>query len=238
MRQHNCLDKKADDDDDDLDEESIPGFSHPEIAQTPRLPDKGKGRAQEHNQPGSSSANVGTVNTSLTGNIGSSQNSGPRTTTQTIGGVRVETRYAHLIVYVPRTLMESLSQLFRFGHTGRAYHNNDCQLCQQPFLLVIIRLIDPRSLVHLYESRSGAISAKNNWSRSSTVRVLSLFLHSILYVLLRRDWDLWGPLLLCLLLGIMLSINVCSTASHQMIYNYVHGRHPLVNRLEFSQVLS
>ena len=23
-----------------------------------------------------------------------------------------------------------------------------------------------------------------------------------------RDWDLWGPLLLCLLLGIMLSINV------------------------------
>lgn len=23
-----------------------------------------------------------------------------------------------------------------------------------------------------------------------------------------RDWDLWGPLMLCLLLGIMLSINV------------------------------
>jgi hypothetical protein len=113
---HNHLDKKVDDDD-DLDEESIPGFSHPEIAQTPRLPDKGKGRAQEHNQPGSS-ANVGTVNASLAGNIGGSQNSGPRTTTQTIGGVRVETRYAHLIAYVPRTLMEHLSQLFRFGHTG------------------------------------------------------------------------------------------------------------------------
>lgn len=30
-----------------------------------------------------------------------------------------------------------------------------------------------------------------------------------------RDWDLWGPLILCLMLGIMLSINVrlrpCST---------------------------
>jgi hypothetical protein len=26
-----------------------------------------------------------------------------------------------------------------------------------------------------------------------------------------RDWDLWGPLLLCLMLGIMLSINVCDT---------------------------
>lgn len=24
-----------------------------------------------------------------------------------------------------------------------------------------------------------------------------------------RDWDLWGPLVLCLLLGIMLSVNVC-----------------------------
>lgn len=24
-----------------------------------------------------------------------------------------------------------------------------------------------------------------------------------------RDWDLWGPLILCLLLGIMLSVNVC-----------------------------
>jgi hypothetical protein len=53
-----------------------------------------------------------------------------------------------------------------------------------------------------------------------------------------RDWDLWGPLLLCLLLGIMLSINVCATAGLQIIYNRVHGRHPLVSRLEFSQVLS
>lgn len=26
---------------------------------------------------------------------------------------------------------------------------------------------------------------------------------------LSRDWDLWGPLILCLLLGIMLSVNVC-----------------------------
>lgn len=133
--------------------------------------------------------------------------------------------------------MESLSQLFRFGHAGRAYHNNHCQLCQRLFLLIITRLIDPRSLVHLYESCSGAISAKSNWSGSSTVRVLSLFLHSVLCVL-RRDWDLWGPLLLCLLLGIMLSINVCSAASHQIIYNFVHGRHHLVSRLEFSQVLS
>ena len=29
----------------------------------------------------------------------------------------------------------------------------------------------------------------------------------LIYVV-NRDWDLWGPLLLCLLLGIMLSINV------------------------------
>lgn len=91
---------KIQDDEDDLDEESIPGFSHPEVVQTPRLPDKGKGRASEHDKPAFSSANGGTTSASLAGNIGSSQDSGPRTTTQTIGGVRVETRYAHQIAYV------------------------------------------------------------------------------------------------------------------------------------------
>ena len=61
------------------------------------------------------------------------------------------------------------------------------------------------------------------------VRILSI---------LRRDWDLWGPLLLCLLLGIMLSINVCGTTSLRMIYNRAHDRRPLVSRLGFLRVLS
>jgi len=142
------------DDDDDLDEESIPGFSHPEIAQTPRLPDKGKGRAQEHNQPGSS-ANVGTVNASLTGNIGGSQNSGPRTTTQTIGGVRVETRYSGL------------------------------DTLDEPITTTITR-----DLLSIYTKVVQVLYPRRTTGRE-----------------VLRDWDLWGPLLLCLLLGIMLSIN-------------------------------
>ena len=108
---------KIQDDEDDLDEESIPGFSHPEVVQTPHLPDKGKGRASGHDQPAFSSTNVGTTSASLAGNIGSSQDSGPRTTTQTIGGVRVETRYAHHIICI-WNLNKILSQLFRFGHVG------------------------------------------------------------------------------------------------------------------------
>ncbi|KAF8628016.1 hypothetical protein AX15_004134 [Amanita polypyramis BW_CC] len=138
------------DDDDDLDEESIPGFSHPALAQSPRLPDRGKGRAQELDKPTSPSAYV-----PLSGNIGSSQGGAPRTTTQTIGGVRVETRYSGLDTLdepITTTISRDLLSIYT----------------------KIIQVLYPR--------------------RASGREVL-------------RDWDLWGPLLLCLLLGIMLSIN-------------------------------
>ncbi|KAF8740977.1 hypothetical protein AX14_006452 [Amanita brunnescens Koide BX004] len=143
------------DDDDDFDEESIPGFSHPEVAQTPRLPDKGKGRASEHDQPVLPSAIGGTTNAVLAGNIGSSQNSGPRTTTQTIGGVRVETRYSGL------------------------------DTLDEPITTTITR-----DLLSIYTKVVQVLYPRRTTGRE-----------------VLRDWDLWGPLLLCLLLGIMLSIN-------------------------------
>lgn len=34
--------------------------------------------------------------------------------------------------------------------------------------------------------------------------------------ILHREWDLWGPLLLCLGLGVMLSLNVCYSARVQV----------------------
>jgi hypothetical protein len=77
------------DDDDDLDEEDIPGFSHPALSEQQ---DKGKGRARELEQlaPPSSEAHASTP--ILSGNIGSSANGPPRAARQMVGGVQVETR--------------------------------------------------------------------------------------------------------------------------------------------------
>jgi len=147
------------DDDDDLDEESIPGFSHPSLGagnSTP-APDKGKNRAQEQLAPPSMN---GPASTTVTGNIGST--SGPsRPTRQMIGGVQVETRYSGsdtldepVTTTIARDLMSIYSKL--------------------------VQVLYPR--------------------RSQGREVL-------------KDWDLWGPLLLCLLLAIMLSINAPPTQS-------------------------
>lgn len=80
------------DDDDDLDEENIPGYS----LATPQPTDKGKSRAREFEQlaPPSSETN-GEASNPLSGNIGSSAGYAARAPTrQTVGGVQVETRYA------------------------------------------------------------------------------------------------------------------------------------------------
>ena len=75
------------DDDDDYDEENMPGFTNPVLASP--VADKGKTRAHEPEQlaPPSSSGPSG-----LSGNIGSSSNTAPQATRSTVGGVRVETR--------------------------------------------------------------------------------------------------------------------------------------------------
>ena len=76
-------------DDDDLDEESIPGFTQPGLVPSPHspVPDKGKARAPEQLAPPSGSG-------SISGNIGTPVNgSASQSNRRTVGGVRVETRY-------------------------------------------------------------------------------------------------------------------------------------------------
>ncbi|KAJ3930545.1 MAG: hypothetical protein NXY57DRAFT_1011608 [Lentinula lateritia] len=149
---------QADDDDDDFDEENIPGFSHPGMPQLPQS-DKGKNRAREPEQLGMSSAN-GNSSVPLSGNIGSS--SGPqRPARQTIGGIQVETRYTGV-----DTLDEPVSQTIT------------------------------RDLLSIYSKLIQVVYPR----RSNGREVL-------------RDWDLWGPFMLCLLLGIMLSVNAPQSQS-------------------------
>ena len=81
------------DDDDDLDEDNIPGFSHPGLASPLSPNNKGKGRAREPEQLAQPSGQNGSVPSGLSGNIGSaSGGNGPRSARQTVGGIQVETR--------------------------------------------------------------------------------------------------------------------------------------------------
>ncbi|OCH95349.1 Yip1-domain-containing protein [Obba rivulosa] len=146
------------DDDDDLDEEAIPGFSHPVMSPNTGQ-DKGKARAPEQLAPPSGSGYSGA---SISGNIGSTTNGGPKSSRRTVGGVQVETRYTGA-----DTLDEPVTTTIA-----------------RDLLSIYTKLVQV-----LYPPRSGAGR-----------EVL-------------RDWDLWGPLVLCLMLGILLSINASSAQS-------------------------
>ncbi|KAK7690678.1 hypothetical protein QCA50_005777 [Cerrena zonata] len=143
------------DDDDEFDEEAIPGFSHPSMNASPvsATVDKGKGRAPEQLAAPSGS---NYPHTPVSGNIGSSVGAAPSSARRTVGGVQVETRYTGV-----DTLDEPITTTI-----GR------------DLLSIYTKLVQV-----LYPPRSGADR-----------EVL-------------RDWDLWGPLILCLLLGILLSVN-------------------------------
>ncbi|KAL1949530.1 hypothetical protein VTO73DRAFT_8411 [Trametes versicolor] len=145
-------------DDDDLDEENIPGFTHPGLAPSPLSPnpvDKGKARAPEQlaSPSGSGGAN-------LSGNIGApingSASGGQASNRRTVGGVQVESRY---------TGVDTLDE---------------------PVTTTIAR-----DLLSIYTKLVQVLyPPKSRGDRD-----------------LLRDWDLWGPLVLCLMLGIILSIN-------------------------------
>ncbi|KAF8896413.1 hypothetical protein BD779DRAFT_1433651 [Infundibulicybe gibba] len=141
------------DDDDDLDEENMPGFTHPSL-QAEQAQPKGKSRVHEPEQLAPPSGNGYSQSAGLSGNIGS----GSATQTparQTIGGVQVETRMSNV------------------------------DTLDEPVTTTIAR-----DLLSIYSKLVQVLYPR----KSSGREVL-------------RDWDLWGPLLLCLLLGIMLSIN-------------------------------
>ncbi|KAJ3893256.1 hypothetical protein GG344DRAFT_87265 [Lentinula edodes] len=166
---------QADDDDDDFDEENIPGFSHPGMPQLPQS-DKGKNRAREPEHLGMPSAN-GNNSVPLSGNIGSS--SGPqRPARQTIGGIQVETRYASSKSFaIPSKYIYS-------SYTG-------VDTLDEPVSQTITR-----DLLSIYSKLIQVVYPR----RSNGREVL-------------RDWDLWGPFMLCLLLGIMLSVNAPQSQS-------------------------
>jgi len=140
------------DDDDDFDEDNIPGFSHPTISQLPQ--DKGKGRAREPDQLASPS-DASPSSAAVSGNIGSSVTGTLRPTRETFGGVRVETRYTGI-----DTLDEPVSKTIA------------------------------RDLLSIYSKLIQVLYPRKSNGRE-----------------VLRDWDLWGPLILCILLGVMLSIN-------------------------------
>ncbi|TFY81221.1 hypothetical protein EWM64_g2793 [Hericium alpestre] len=144
------------DDDDDLNEDDIPGYSHPSPQVSP-APDKGKARQTDQLAPES-----GSPTPELSGNIGAPTRQPPNASRHTFGGVRVETRYTGV-----DTLDEPITTTI-----GR------------DLLSVWNKLIQV-----LYPRRKGGGR-----------EVL-------------RDWDLWGPLFLCLLLAIMLSVNAPANQS-------------------------
>jgi hypothetical protein len=80
------------DDDEDFDEDNIPGFSHPTIPQSPQA-DKGKTRAREPEQLAPPSGNIQSGSQTLSGNIGSSSSAQRTPSRQTVGGLQVETRF-------------------------------------------------------------------------------------------------------------------------------------------------
>ncbi|KAF5381964.1 hypothetical protein D9615_004415 [Tricholomella constricta] len=140
------------DDDDDLDEDDIPGFTHPGLASPT---DKGKARAREPEQLAPPSSAARGTSSVLSGNIGSSVNGATRPSRQTVGGLQVETRYSGV------------------------------DTLDEPVTTTIAR-----DLLSIYSKLVQVLYPR----KSSGREVL-------------RDWDLWGPLILCLALGIMLSLN-------------------------------
>ncbi|KAF8322488.1 Yip1-domain-containing protein [Clavulina sp. PMI_390] len=152
------------DDDDDLDESSIPSFqgaSLPAPVTSPNASANAKGKGRADTLP--VDPNVGRSSSPmLSGTIGSggSGAAGASGSRKTVGGVKVETRY-----------------------TG-------ADTLDEPVLTTI-----SRDLLSIYTKLIQVL-----WPRRTGAGREVL-----------RDWDLWGPLILCLALGIMLSVNAPPT---------------------------
>ncbi|CAE6431769.1 unnamed protein product [Rhizoctonia solani] len=145
-------------DDDDVNDEDIPGFTQPSIHGGP---DPSTPSARAPLEPV-----VLTPNPGLSGNIGSSSGEGAagrsNSTRQQYGSVRLESRYA------------------------------GADTLDEPVTATIAR-----DLLSIYSKLLQVLYPR----RAGTSREVL------------RDWDLWGPLVLCLALGILLSINAPPTQS-------------------------
>jgi protein YIPF6 len=103
MSKTNTLSK---DNDEDFDEDNIPGFSHPTLAAQSPLPGKGKGRAPPEQLAPPSGAGGRPQSPNVSGNIGSTNANGNvgAGTRRTIGGVQVETRYESIYFWIEDSL--------------------------------------------------------------------------------------------------------------------------------------
>jgi len=68
-----------------------------------------------------------------------------------------------------------------------------------------------RDLMSIYAKLVQVVYPRKSSGREVLRSFLLLYLSQLLIDTLYRDWDLWGPFILCLMLGIMLSINVRSS---------------------------
>ncbi|KAH9178256.1 Yip1-domain-containing protein [Lactarius sanguifluus] len=137
-------------DDDDLNDDDIPGFGGAGTPLLSNTPDKGKARAPDSPAPSGLPLPV------VSGNVHSSASATRGSTRQALGGLQVETRSGGV-----DTLDEPVTATM--GRDLLSIYNKLVQV--------------------LYPIRKG------------TGREVL------------RDWDLWGPLILCLMLGILLSVN-------------------------------
>ena len=154
------------DEDDDLNDDDIPGFSHPALA-TATIPDKGKSRAQpEPEQLAPPSSRLGPA---VSGNIGSSSQTTSRPANrQTLGGLQVETRCV-LFVYEKNEMAYVQGARFSTADT-----------LDEPIVKTIVRFsvsldgliilnyhsIGPRFVLHLLQTCSSSVSSthKRPWS--------------------------------------------------------------------------
>ncbi|KAF8340506.1 Yip1-domain-containing protein [Cantharellus anzutake] len=151
------------DDDDDIDESSIPAYVGATLHPDTTSSGKGKGRAVTPDIPDPTSGGVsGSRSPAFSGNIGSPATPKAAGSRRIVGGVQIETRY-----------------------TGT-------DTLDEPILDTITR-----DLKSIYVKLTQVL-----YPRKSGVGREAL-----------RDWDLWGPLIFCLALAIMLSINAPKTQS-------------------------
>ncbi|CDO70659.1 hypothetical protein BN946_scf184756.g26 [Trametes cinnabarina] len=166
-------------DDDDLDEDSIPGFTHPGLATSPRTPgpaapDKGKARAPEQLAPPSDSGYGPSAAGGVSGNIGT-----PANGTAPAGGR-------------PNRRMVGGFDMVRKAEGGGMCRYTGVDTLDEPVTTTIAR-----DLLSIYTKLVQVLYPP----RSKGDRDLL------------RDWDLWGPLVLCLTLGILLSLNAPASQS-------------------------
>lgn len=199
------------DDDDELDEDSLPAFSHPAMAPSPTAPtaNKGKGRAASPLLPTSSPIPSSSAPSGVFGNIGSGSQV-PKAQRQTVAGVRVESRCASLLRISSYAEVDLAS--------GAQASTRSTSPSPPPSCVCVV--LSWHSLIDVRRGATCSPSTRNlskccihcGEARDELCSGLCYSLRLSIYNPVRRDWDLWGPLIFCLMLGVMLSMNVCTPA--------------------------